>query len=55
MEALASGEQQKTTRRSANGYVPIEDYGLIGNLRVAIITLATTIRARLRCFRRARW
>jgi hypothetical protein len=23
MEALASGEQQKTTRRSANGYVPI--------------------------------
>jgi len=37
MEELTSNEQQKSMRRSANGYVPIEDYGLIGNMRVSTV------------------
>ena len=35
MERVTSGPQTSTStsRRSANGYMPIEDYGLIGNMR----------------------
>jgi hypothetical protein len=33
METMAPGSQASTSRRSANGYMPIEDYGLIGNMR----------------------
>jgi hypothetical protein len=33
MKRVGSGPQTSTSRRSANGYMPIEDYGLIGNMR----------------------
>ncbi|KAI4942014.1 hypothetical protein J4E91_010401 [Alternaria rosae] len=33
MKRVASKPQTSSSRRSANGYMPIEDYGLIGNMR----------------------
>jgi hypothetical protein len=33
LKRVGSGPQTSTSRRSANGYMPIEDYGLIGNMR----------------------
>jgi len=33
MKRVASRPQTSSSRRSANGYMPIEDYGLIGNMR----------------------
>ncbi|KAH8724495.1 glycosyl hydrolase [Phaeosphaeriaceae sp. PMI808] len=33
MEEDASRPQTQTSRRAANGYMPIEDYGFIGNMR----------------------
>jgi hypothetical protein len=33
MKRVTSGPQTSASRRSANGYMPIEDYGLIGNMR----------------------
>ena len=33
LKRVASGIQTSASRRSANGYMPVEDYGLIGNMR----------------------